>query len=223
MNQLWRWILWLWIAVAIVAAFLYAPLAKSFLGESSRILFFHVPMAWASFVAFVAAGIWSARYLWRRRPDDDRAAAAAVELGLVFCALATITGAMWARVMWGAWWNWDPRQSSIAVVLIFYAAYLVLRGSLEDPDSRARLTAVYAVLGLVVAPFFFFVMPRMATYTLHPDAVINVRRKVDVDPRMLQVLIMSSLGFNVLFFWIHRLRLRVLRLAARRPPGGLAA
>jgi heme exporter protein C len=221
MRQTWRWLLWLWIALAIVGAFVYAPLAKDFLGQSSRILFFHVPMAWASFVAFVAAGIWSALYLWRRNPDDDRAALAAVEIGLVFCALATITGAMWARVMWGAWWNWDPRQTSIAVVLVFYAAYLVLRGSIEDPDTRARLTGAYAILGLVVAPFFFFVLPRMTRYTLHPDAVINVRRKIDVEARMLQVLILSSGGFNVFFFWVHRVRLRLLRLAARRAPGGI--
>jgi heme exporter protein C len=219
--RLWPWLLWLWIAVSIVGAFLYAPLAKDFIGQSSRILFFHVPMAWGSFVAFMTAGVWSAIYLWRREPDADRAAAAAVEIGLVFCVLATVTGAMWARVMWGAWWNWDPRQTSIAVVLVFYAAYLVLRGAVEDPDARARLGAVYAVLGLVVAPFFFFVLPRM-TYTLHPEAVINTRGKVEVEARMLQVLLASALGFTAFFFWLHRLRWRLLRVAARRAPGGIA-
>jgi heme exporter protein C len=217
-SHLWRWLLWAWIAVAIVGAFLYAPLAKSFLGQSSRILFFHVPMAWSSFVAFITGGVWSVLYLWKRNPDHDRAGAAAVELGLVFCFLATVTGAMWARVMWGAWWNWDPRQTSIAVVLVFYAAYLVLRGAIEDAEAKARLSAAYAVLGLVVAPFFFFVLPRMVSFTLHPDAVINTRAKVEVESRMLQVLLMSSLGFNVLFFWLHRIRLRLLRIAARRGP-----
>jgi heme exporter protein C len=214
-----RWGLWAWIAAVIVGAFYYAPLAKDFLGQSSRILFFHVPMAWASFVAFIAAGVWSILYLWRRQPDHDRAAAAAVELGLLFCFLATVTGAMWARVMWGAWWNWDPRQTSIAVVLVFYAAYMVLRGAVEDPEARARLGAAYAVLGLVVAPFFFFVLPRMVQFTLHPDAVINTRAKVEVESRMLQVLLASSLGFTVIFFWLHRLRLRLLRVVARRSPG----
>jgi len=215
-GRAWRWGLWAWIALVIVGAFAYAPLAKDFLGQSSRILFFHVPMAWCSFVAFMAAGGWSVLYLWRRGPDHDRAAAAAIEIGLVFCFLATVTGAMWARVMWGAWWNWDPRQTSISVVLVFYAAYLVLRGAIEDPDARARLSAAYAVLGLVVAPFFFFVLPRMVSFTLHPDAVINTRAKVEVESRMLQVLLASAAGFTVLFFWLHRLRLRVLRLAARR-------
>jgi hypothetical protein len=71
--------------------------------------------------------------------------------------------------MWGAFWNWDPRQTSIVVVLVFYAAYLVLRGAIADP-RRARLAAAYAVLGLVVAPFLFFVLPRLA-FTLHPEPV----------------------------------------------------
>jgi heme exporter protein C len=213
-GQLFRWLLWLWIAASIAAAFLYAPLAKDFLGESSRILFFHVPMAWASFVAFVGAGIWSLLYLWRRRPDDDRAATAAVELGLVFCVLATVTGAIWARIEWGSWWNWDPRQTSITVVLIFYAAYLVLRGALEDADARARLAAAYAVLGLVVAPFFFFVLPRIVPITLHPDPVVNRDAELRMDPRIGYVLAASALGFNVFFFWLHRLRWRVLRLEA---------
>ncbi len=217
----WRWLLWLWIALTIVGAFFYAPLAKDFIGQSSRILFFHVPMAWGSFVAFMTAGVWSVMYLWRRQPDHDRAASAAIEVGLLFCVLATITGAMWARVMWGAWWNWDPRQTSIAVVLVFYAAYLVLRGAIEDPDARATLSAVYAALGLVVAPFFFFVLPRMVTYTLHPEAVINARGKVEMEARMLQVLLASACGFTVVFFWLHRLRWRLLRLAARQAPGGL--
>ncbi|HSG39032.1 MAG TPA: cytochrome c biogenesis protein CcsA, partial [Thermoanaerobaculia bacterium] len=139
MKTLLAWLLWLWIAAVILGAFYYAPLAAGFLGESSRILFFHVPMAWVSFVAFIAAGVWSLRFLYGgRQPRHDRAAAAAVELGLVFGILATVSGSLWARVMWNAYWNWDPRQTSIVVVLVFYAAYLVLRGAVEDPEVRAR-------------------------------------------------------------------------------------
>ena len=216
LSTLWRWALWLWIALAILGAFFYAPLAQDFIGQSSRILFFHVPMAWASFVAFVAAGAWSVLYLWKRRPDDDRAAAAAVELGLVFAVLATLTGAMWAKVMWHAWWNWDPRQMSIVIALAFYGAYLILRGGVEDPEARARLCAVYATIGLVVAPYLYFVMPRTASFSLHPQPVVNAAAKVEMNPRMLQVLLASSLGFTVFFFWVHGLRRRLLRLADRR-------
>lgn len=210
------WILWLWLSTVIVAAFHYAPLAKGFKGDSSRILFFHVPMAWVSFVAFFAAGIWSVRYLLgKREAKHDRAALVAVELGLLFGSLATITGAIWAKIMWGAYWNWDPRQTSVLIALLFYAAYLALRTAVEDAATGARLAAAYAALGLIVSPFLFFVLPRLG-FTLHPDAVINTRGKVEVESRMLQVLVASSLAFTVLFFWMHSLRCRLLALAARR-------
>src|SRR5512139_661078 len=107
-------LLWLWMSVVIVAAFHWAPLAEGFKGQSSRILFFHVPMAWVSFVAFMTAGVQSVRYLaGARGPEEqrlDRSAAASIEIGIVFATLATVTGAVWARIMWGAYWNWDPRQ-----------------------------------------------------------------------------------------------------------------
>jgi heme exporter protein C len=216
MRKALAWLLWLWIAAVIAGAFLYAPLAKGFIGQSSRILFFHVPMAWVSFVAFIAAGIWSARFLFGgRRPEHDRAAAAAVELGLVFGVLATVTGALWARVMWGAYWNWDPRQTSIVVALLFYGAYLALRSSLEDRDQRARLSAAYAVLGLAVAPFLFFIMPRIM-FSLHPQSVINAQGKVEMESRMVQVLLAGSAGATALFFWIHNLQCRIEALSDRK-------
>src|SRR6476661_2768273 len=216
MRKALAWLLWLWMAAVIAGAFLYAPLAKGFIGQSSRILFFHVPMAWVSFVAFIAAGIWSARFLFLgRRPEHDRAAAAAVELGLLFGVLATVTGALWARVMWGAYWNWDPRQTSIVVALLFYGAYLALRSSLEDSDQRARLSAAYAVLGLAVAPFLFFIMPRIM-FSLHPQSVINAQGKVEMESRMVQVLLAGSAGATALFFWIHNLQCRLQALSDRK-------
>ena len=217
MKNLLSWLLWLWISLVILGAFYYAPLAAGFIGGSSRILFFHVPMAWVSFVAFIAAGIWSLRYLFGgRRPGHDVAAAVAIELGLVFGILATVTGALWAKVMWGAYWNWDPRQTSILLALLFYAAYLALRSALEDRETRARLSAAYAVLGLVVAPFLFFVMPRMAAFTLHPESVVNSTGKIEMESRMLQVLLAGSAGFTALFFWIHNLQCRLQALADRK-------
>jgi heme exporter protein C len=217
------WLLWLWIAAVIVGAFEYAPLAAKFIGQSSRILFFHVPMAWTSFVAFIAAGAYSVLYLaGGRHPRHDRSARAAIELGLLFGVLATVTGALWARTMWGAFWNWDPRQTSIVMALIFNGAYLALRDSLEDAEKRARLAAAYAALGLVVTPFFFFVVPRI-TYSLHPDTVINTRGKVEMESRMLQVLLGGAAGFTALFFWLLDLRRRLLALAERAVAAPAAA
>jgi heme exporter protein C len=187
------WLLWLWMAAVLYGAFFYAPLATGFIGQSSRILFFHVPMAWTAFIAF----------------------AAAVELGFVFCLLATISGAMWAKVMWGAYWNWDPRQTSIVLVLLFYGAYLALRGAVEDPEKRARLAAVYALLGVVVTPFFFFIVPRI-TFSLHPESVINAQGKVEMESRMLQVLLAAGVGMVALFFWMHNLARRAAAIRDRR-------
>ncbi len=216
MKTVLSWLLWLWLSLVIVGAFFYAPAGKGFIGESSRILFFHVPMAWVSFLAFLAAGLWSILYLARgRAPRHDRAAAVAVELGLLFGVLATVTGSLWARVEWGAYWNWDPRQTSIVVVLCFYGAYLILRSAIEDADTRARLSAAYAALGLVVAPFLFFIIPRI-TFSLHPEPVVNAAGQTDMDPRMLRVLLASLAGFTALFFWMHDLRCRVWALADRK-------
>lgn len=206
------WFLWLWITAVIVGAFFYAPSAEGFIGESSRILFFHVPMAWVSFIAFMHAGIASIAYLSTRRQRLDRAAASAVEIGLVFCVLATVTGSMWAKTMWGAFWNWDPRQTTIVMTLVFYAAYLALRGAVQDPERRATLSAAYAILGLVITPFFLFVLPRIG-FTLHPDPVVNTEGTLKMESRMFQVLIASGLGFTALYFWMHNLRRRIRTLA----------
>ena len=208
------WLLWLWMAAVLYGAFFYAPLATGFIGQSSRILFFHVPMAWTAFIAFFAAAWWSGVHLRRRTAASDRAAAAAVELGFVFCLLATVSGAMWAKVMWGAYWNWDPRQTSIVLVLIFYGAYLALRGAVEDPEKRARLAAVYALLGVVVTPFFFFIVPRI-TFSLHPESVINAQGKVEMESRLLQVLLAAGAGMVALFFWMHNLARRAAAVQDR--------
>lgn len=219
------WLLWLWISGVILAAFLYAPPMAGFDGfygkspESGRILFFHVPTAIVSFIAFLAAAYWSFVYLWKRQREADRASVAAVELGALFCALAIITGAVWAEVQWGEAWTWDPRQTTILLALIFYGAYLSLRSAIEDPETRARISAAYGALGGIVAPFLFFILPRMIESRLH-----NAPGETRMGPRVLTVFICSIVGFTALFFWIHGLRRRVLAIeehsAAEHYPHG---
>lgn len=213
------WLLWLVLALALGAAYLLSPPLQGFRGggESSRILFFHVPMAWTSFVAFLMAGVWSGFYLSRRERRYDRSARVAVEFGLVFCVLATASGAVWAKVEWGAFWNWDPRQTTITLALVYYAAYVALREAVQDEEVAARLAAVYGVLGLVVAPFLFFVAPRMASFSLHPEPVINPEGELKMDLSVLWILIASMVGFMALFFWIHNLRCRLAALEERNP------
>lgn len=213
MQRALRWILWLWIAGVTAAALLAAPLAQGFAGragdapESSRIVYFHVPLAVTSFIAFLAAAVWSTMYLVKRRPRHDDAAHAAVEVGLVFCVLATVTGAVWAEVQWGTFWNWDPRQTSIALAILFYGGYLSLRGAVEDPDTRARLAGAYAVLGFVVAPFLFFIMPRTVGTSLHPEP-----GGARMAPTILWIVLTGMAGQTALFFWVQSIRRRILTL-----------
>lgn len=210
-----KWTLLVWLALTIVAAFFYVHPAEGFVGESSRIVFFHVPMAWIAVLAFLISCVASVRYLMRREPEDDIRAAVAAGLGLLFAVLATTTGAVFARIMWGAFWNWDPRQTSIAILLLIYAAYLALRGAVGDPERRASLSAVYAILAFVTVPFLVFVVPRIY-WSLHPDTIINTRGANEFDPRYTQVLMASLIGFTGLFVWLYTIGCRIEAIRLRR-------
>ncbi len=216
---IWPWLLGAWMVLVIYGAFFYAPTAQGFVGESARIVFFHVPLAWVSVVAF-CVNLWaSLRYLARRDPLDDARAAAAARLGLVFCVLATVTGSLFAKVMWGEFWNWDPRQISIVILLLVYAAYFALREAVADDERRGGLAAAYATLAFVTMPFLVFVVPRIY-FSLHPDTLINVRGSIDMDPRMLRVLLASLVGFTGIFVWLYTLEVKLARvLIARRRRG----
>jgi heme exporter protein C len=109
------------------------------------------------------------------------------------------------------------------MAMLFYMAYLTLRSAVADPQTGRRLAAAYALLGLAVAPFLFFVLPRMSGFTLHPEPVLNQSGKIEVEERMLTVLIAGAVGFTALFFWVHNLGRRLLSLserAAARPIAG---
>ncbi|HZV11683.1 MAG TPA: cytochrome c biogenesis protein CcsA, partial [Candidatus Kapabacteria bacterium] len=107
------------------------------LDERARIMFYHVPMSWIATVAFFVSMIYGIIYLRKRNPDDDTKSAAAAGLGLLFCLLATITGSIWARFNWGSFWNWDPRETSIFILLLVYGAYFSLRSAIDTTEKRA--------------------------------------------------------------------------------------
>lgn len=209
------WALGAWMLLVIWAAFFYAPTAQGFTGESARIVFFHVPQAWVAVLAFCVNLVASLRYLRGREPLDDARAAAAARLGLVFSILATVTGSVFARVMWGSFWNWDPREVSIAVLLLVYAAYFALREAIPDEERRASLSASYAVLAFVTMPFLIFVVPRIY-WSLHPDTIINARGSLDMESRMFQTLMASLAGFSGLFYWLYSLDVRLARVRIAR-------
>lgn len=208
-----RVILLAWIAGWLIAAFLWAPLVPV-LGETTRVLYFHIPSAWVTVVALGWSMVHSLLYLWRRDIEHDHQAAGAAEIGLLFCVGATVSGSLWAKAMWGSYWNWDPRETSIFFLLLIYVAYLALRSAIEDESRRARLAAVYSALAFVAVPFLVFVVPRLY-FTLHPDPLINRTGRIDMDARIRVVFFAMLLGFTGLFFWTLSLRVRLARLERR--------
>jgi heme exporter protein C len=186
------------------------------LEEKARIIFFHVPTAWLSVMAFLTSMWFAIQYLRTKDRMNDEKSAAAAGLGFLFTVLATITGAVWAKFNWGSYWNWDPRETSIFVLLLIYGAYFSLRSAIEVEEKRATLSSVYSIIAAVTVPFFVFIMPRIMT-GLHPGAkgdpagagpVVEFK----MDPGMRMVFFMSLFAFTLLFIWMFRLRIRIAHL-----------
>jgi len=212
--KLLKFLLLPYMAAVVAAAFLWPEPAKGFLGESSRIVFFHVPCAWTSSLAFVVAAAYSLAYLIRRNPWHDEVAHSAVRIGLLFGVLTLITGSLFASIMWGTWWNWDPRESSYLLLVFLYAAYLFLRAAIDDPERRARIAAAYALFGAVIMPFLVFVAPRV-TASLHPQTVINPQGKILMDTPTRVVFFDALAAFSGLFLWMLSLDARAARAERR--------
>jgi heme exporter protein C len=186
------------------------------LENKARNIFFHVPLAWTAVLAFLIALWHGFRYLRTQDIMHDHQSLASAGLGLMFCLLATVTGSIWARFNWGSFWNWDPRETSIFILLLIYGAYFALRSALASEEIRARLSAVYSMIAGVTAPFFVFVMPRLFT-GLHPgargdEAGSTPVAQLHMTGPMRIVFFCGLLGFSLLFFWLLNLRVRIARL-----------
>ncbi|MBT8380624.1 MAG: cytochrome c biogenesis protein [Ignavibacteria bacterium] len=175
------------------------------LAENAKIIFFHVPTAWLTVIAFLMSTIYSFKYLLKKNLDDDAKAYSAAQLGLIFCVLATVTGAVWAKFAWGQFWSWDPRQTSIFAILLIYGALFALRSSIESEDKRATLSAVYSLIAFITVPFFIFVMPRIMK-GLHPGSAEDSNTGPIVDFQMNSsmqlIFFLSLIGFTILYFWM---------------------
>ena len=187
----WKYLLFLGMSVIIWFSFT-TPAPQQTIGEASRIFYYHIPQAWICVVAFAMSAYYSIKYLRKRNPLDDDLAADSARLGLIFCLLATLTGAVFAKITWGSFWNWDPRETSIFILLLIYGAYFALRGAVEDEERRAALTSVYAIFAFITVPFLVFVLPRMVP-SLHPsDSVISKNMKFTMGP-LVRTIFFSSL------------------------------
>lgn len=210
-----KFILFFWMTAVISFALLYPIPYIPALGDKARVLYFHVPTAWVTVLAFLMSMLYSVQYLRKKDILYDYKASAAAALGLLFCILATVTGAVWAKFNWGAFWNWDPRQTSIFLLLLIYGAYFALRSAIESEESRAKLSAVYAILSFITVPFFMFILPRIVE-TLHPDPIVNASGKINMDTSMLIIFLSSLAGFTALFYWMLNLKIRIAKIEISR-------
>ncbi len=201
--------------LATLMVFFYAPL-EAVMGQVQKVFYFHVAAGWVGMLGFLAAAFAGLMYLLRSDFKWDIAGLAAVEIGLVFAFINIVTGSIWARPIWNTWWTWDPRLTTATIMMLIYAAYLMLRAGIEDPDRRARFGAVYAIIGFLSVPLTFF--SARLFRTIHP-VVIGTNQpgaegSFDMTTAMLQTFLFSLLVFTFIFadlLW-HRIRLGRLSL-----------
>lgn len=169
-----------WVAAVVSYVFLVLPPAQAFASpELARIVALHLPNAYVAVIAAFMAGAYGWRYLARgRNPMDDARSAVSAALAALFCLLTTISGSIFASVQWGSYWNWDPRETSVSLLLLVYAAYFVLRAGIEDPEKRGTVSAVYVLFATVMTPMLGYVIPKMLP-SLHPT-----NAKFDADYRI---------------------------------------
>jgi heme exporter protein C len=161
-------------ALFAVAALLWAiavwraPL-DSVQGVIQKILYLHVPCAFAAYLGFALTALGGALYLWRGDERFDRLAASSAEVGVVFCTLVLLTGPIWAKGTWGRWWSWDLRLTLTLLLYLIYVAYLLLRSFTEGSERTARFAAVYGIAGLAVVPLNYFAIRIAGGRSIHPQ------------------------------------------------------
>ena len=203
---------WL-IAIAVLAvvgaymrAMFFTP-AEALQGMAQKIYYLHLPAALNAYIAFGLVAIASLAYLWLRDERADRLAESAAEVGLLFTTVVLITGPIWGKPIWGTWWTWDARLTLTLFLWFIYAAYLVLRGAVEEPVMRARYSAVLGILGVLLIPFI-----HLSVYlfrTLHPMPIVLKPERPSLPGEMLTTLLLSFAAFALLCIALIRVRYRL--------------
>ncbi len=190
--------------------FFYAPLERV-MGQVQKVFYFHVAAGWVGMLGFLVAAIVGIIYLRTANPKWDIVGLGAVEIGMAFALINVVTGSIWARPIWNTWWTWDPRLTTATIMLLIYAAYLMLRAGIDDPNRRARFGAVYANVGFISVPLTFF--SARLFRTIHPVVIGSnqpgAEGAFDMTAPMRTVFFFSLIAFSFLFadlLW-HRIRL----------------
>ena len=190
-------------------------------GETVRIMFIHVPAAWIALGAYSLMAISALGTLVWRHPLADVAAKAAAPIGAAFCLLSLVTGALWGRPMWGTYWVWDARLTSVLVLFLIYLGILALWRAIEDPGQAGRAVAILTLVGFLNVPIIKFSVDWWNT--LHQPASVFRIGGPTIHPALLTPLLVSAAGFAALFLALHlaamrneilRRRVRSLRLIA---------
>ncbi|MDI3257978.1 MAG: cytochrome c biogenesis protein CcsA [Kyrpidia sp.] len=192
------------VLAALYMALIDAP-PERFMGDLQRLMYFHVGSAWAAMLAFFMVFVYGAAYLFTRRSAFDRAALASAEVGVFFTTLVLITGPIWARPVWNAWWTWDPRLTTTLILWFIYVAYLLLRGSIAD-DARRRVAAsIFGIVGFLDVPIVHFSVTWWRS--IHPNLISG--GTINMDPAMTRALMVNGVAFVLLYALLTWLRTRL--------------
>jgi heme exporter protein C len=202
--------------VLVLAAFwmifFYAP-TESSMGVVQRIFYVHVPSAWVAFMAFGIVALCSLGYLWLRDDRLDAIAVSAAELGTVFTTIVLVTGPLWGKIAWGAWWVWEPRLTLTLLLWFVYLGYFMVRGATESPERGKRFAAVMGIVGAVDIPLIHVSV--LWFRSQHPQPVVMRPDGPRADPAILETLLLSLVAFTLLFFSLLLFRYAAERLGQR--------
>jgi heme exporter protein C len=208
------WLTAILLAVGLVLALFVAPPDYQ-QGESVRIMFVHVPAAWMALFVYAIMALSSAAALIWRHPLADLAAQAAAPIGAAFTLICLASGSLWGEPMWGTWWVWDARLTSVLVLFFLYLGYLALVGAFDDPTRGARAGAILALVGAVNLPIIKFSVDWWNT--LHQPASVFRIGGPTIDKSMLVPLFAMAIAFTLLFVTLHvaAMRNEILRRRVR--------
>jgi heme exporter protein C len=182
-------------------------------GDAYRIIYVHVPAAWMAMFGYLAVGVASIAALIWRHPLAIVGGRAAAPVGAVFTAIALFTGSVWGKPMWGTWWVWDARLTSVLILFFLYLGYMALHDAFEDRNRGARAASILAIVGLVNLPIIKFSVDWWNT--LHQPSSILRLDGPTIHPSMLYPLLLTILLFKVYFVMVVLIRMRTIQAEQR--------